>query len=177
MALFDFGRIKATIADLAAELKKLRAERETLLQKREELEAQPACKADVLALVDAWVDRQGSDFPAKLQNGLNYYLRHALVSLPEDRKAATHPLSVLTAVRDQNAMATLASLEFSLFFVLRDQVKAGVRQAVESMDFSAAGPPRVERIETIKAIDVRIDELDKQEAEIIEQAEQSGLKL
>ena len=175
--MFDFLKIKQTIASLAAELQKLRAEREALLQKREDLEGAPACKADVLALVDAWIDRQGSDFPAKLQNGLNYYLRHALVSLPEDRKAATHPLSVLTAVRDPNAMATLAGLEFSLFFVLRDQIKAGVRQAVESLDFSAAGPPRAERLETMKAIDARIDEIDKQEQELIEQAEKAGLKL
>ena len=177
MALFDFGKVKATISALAAELKKLRAEREELLQKREELEGAPTCKSDVLALVDAWVDRMGSDFPAKLQNGLNYYLRHGLVSLPEDRKAATPPMSVLTAVRDPNAMATLASLEFSLFFVLRDQIKSGIRQAVEQLDFTAAGPPRVERLELIAAIDARIDELDKAEAELIEQAEASGLKL
>lgn len=177
MALFDFARVRQTIQDLADALKKLRAEREELLQKREELEGAPACKADVLALVDAWVDRQGSDFPAKLQNGLSYYLRHGLVSLPEDRKAATHPLSVLTAVRDQNAMATLASLEFSLFFVLRDEIRMGVRRAVEQLDFSNSGPPRAERLETIAAIDARIDELDTQERELIEQAEQSGLRL
>jgi hypothetical protein len=175
--MFDFAKIRQTITSLAGELKKLRSEREALLQKREELEGAPACKEDVLALMDAWVDRQGSDFPAKLQNGLNYYLRHALVTLPEDKKAATQPMSVLTAVRDQNAMATLASLEFSLFFVLRDQIKAGLRQAVEQLDFTASGPPRSERLETLKAIDARIDELDKQERELIEQAEQSGLKL
>lgn len=57
------------------------------------------------------------------------------------------------------------------------QMKAGLRPAVESMDFTAAGPPRAERIETMKAIDSRIDELDKLEGELISQAEESGLKL
>jgi hypothetical protein len=175
--MFDFAKIRQTITSLAGELKKLRSEREALLQKREELEAQPTCKADLLQLLDTWIDRQGADFPARLESGLNYYRRHPLASLPENPKAAATPMGVLTAVRDPNAMATLQTLEASLFFVLRDQIRSGVRQAVESMDFSDCGPSRAERVETIKAIDARIDELDKQEAELIEQAEQSGLKL
>jgi hypothetical protein len=55
--------------------------------------------------------------------------------------------------------------------------RVGLAQAVESLDFTASGPPRLERLETIKAIDKRIDELDKQERDLIEQAEASGLKL
>ena len=177
MALFDFGKVKATISALASELQSLRSEREALLQKREELEAQPTCKSDLLQLLDAWVDRQGGDFPAKLQVGLSFYMRHPLANLPESRKAPTQPMEILTAVVDPNAMATLGSFEASMFYLLRDQIMAGLRQAIEQLDFSAAGPPRAERVETIKAIDKRIDELDKQERDLIEQAEASGLKL
>jgi hypothetical protein len=175
--MFDFAKIRQTITSLAGELKKLRAEREALLQKREELEGAPACKADLLQLLDAWIDRRGADFPAKLEAGVSYYARHPLLHLPESAKAPAHPMALLTAVADPNGMATLQSLEGSLFFVLRDSIKAGVRQAVESMDFTAAGPPRAERLETIKAIDARIDALDKMEEELVSQAEASGLKL
>jgi len=86
-------------------------------------------------------------------------------------------VAVLTAVADPNAMATLQTLENSLFYLLGDSIKSGMRQAIGQLDFSAAGPPRAERIELIAAIDKRIDELDTQERELIEQAEQSGLKL
>ena len=177
MALFDFARVKATIADLAGELKKLRGEREALLQKREDLEAAPACKEDLLATLDTWLSRKASDFPKKLEAGVNYYRRHPLAQLPEDVKVAANPLAVLTAVADPNGMATLQSLESSLCFVLRDSIRAGIHEAVEQLDFTAAGPPRAERIETIKAIDARIDAIDKAEAELVEQAEKAGLRL
>jgi hypothetical protein len=175
--MFDFAKIRQTITSLAGELKKLRGQRETLLQKREELEGAPACKTDLLELLDAWIDRRAQDFPAKLEAGVNYYRRHPLASLPESRKAPTTPMAILTAVVGPTEMATLPGLEASLFFVLRDQIKAGVRQAVEQLDFTAAGPPRTERLEMIAAIDKRIGEIDAQELELVEQAEQSGLKL
>jgi hypothetical protein len=169
-------KVKATIGALAAELSKLRAEREALLQKREELEGAPACKADLLELLDAWIDRRGADFPAKLEAGISYYKRHPLANLPEPRKAG-QPMQVLTATIDPNAAATLAGFEASMFYLFADAIKAGVRQAVEAMDFTAAGPPRVERVELIAAIDKRIDEIDKMEQELISQAEANGLKL
>ena len=177
MALFDFTKVKATISALAGELKSLRAERERLMRDREDLEAAPICQSDLLQLIDDWVDRRAADFPKRLETGLSYYRRHALVSLPEDKKTPAHPLATLTAVVDANATATLGTFESSLFFVLRDPIKAGLREAVATMDFSDCGRPRAERIETIKAIDARIDELDTQERELVEQAEQSGLKL
>lgn len=149
MALFDFGKVKATISALAGELAKLREEREQLFRRREEVEAAPACKKDLLDLLDNWVDRKAQDFPKKLEAGIDYYRRHPLLTLPESAKSPAHPLAVLTAVVDQNAMATLASFEASLFYLLGDAIKSGVRQAAESMDFSAAGPPRIERIEQI----------------------------
>ena len=92
------------------------------------------------------------------------------MSLPEDKKTPAHPLATLTAVSDPNAAATLGTLESSLFFVLRDQIKSGLREAVATMDFSDSGRPRAERLEMIAAIDA-------QELELVEQAEQSGLKL
>jgi len=175
--MFDFLKIKQTIADLGAEVAKLRGEREALLRKREDLESSPACKADLLQLLDAWVDRQGSTFPKKLETGASYYRRHALAELPESQKAAAHPMALLTAVADPNAAATIGGLECSLFYVLGDEIKRGIHQAVEAMDFSDSGPPRAERVELIAAIDKRIDEIDKAEMELVEQAEKAGLRL
>ena len=175
--MFDFLKIKQTIASLAAELQKLRAERETLLQKREELEAQPICKRDLLELIDDFIDRRGADFPSKLETGLSFYMRHPLATLPKDKKTPGHPMAVLSAVADANGMATLQSLESSMFYVLRDHIKHGVHTAVEQLDFSGAGPPRAERLETIKAIDARVDAIDKLEQSLTEEAEKAGLKI
>ncbi len=177
MALFDFARVKQTIEDLSGELKKLRSEREALLQRREDLEAAPICKPDLLELLDAWVDRQGSTFPKKLEAGVNYYRRHALAALPSNIKEAARPMAVLSAVAEPNAMATIGSLECSLFYVLGDEIKRGLRVALETLDFTDAGPPRAERLELIAAIDKRIAELDKQEMSLVEEAEKAGLRL
>lgn len=176
MAL-DFTRVKATIADLAAELKKFRGERETLLRKREDLEGAPICQSDLLELIDAWIDRKAQDFPQRLQGGINFYVRHPLAVLPENQKAVAHPMAVLTACPSPNDLATLNTLEASLFYVLGDSIKKGLRQAVETFDFSAAGPPRAERLATIKAIDARIDAIDKLEQSLTDEAEKAGLKI
>ncbi|MGH8588724.1 MAG: hypothetical protein ACREXX_05100 [Gammaproteobacteria bacterium] len=152
MALFDFGLIRKSIENLGGELKKLRSEREALLRKREDLEAAPICRSDLVGLLDAWVDRQGATFPKKLEAGVNYYRRHALAALPSNIKEAGRPLAVLSAVVDANATATIGSLEANLFFVLADEIKRGLRVAVESLDFTDAGPPRAERIEAIEQI-------------------------
>jgi hypothetical protein len=175
--MFDFLKIKQTISDLGAELKKLRAEREGLMRDREDLQAAPICQSDLLELIDAWIDRRAADFPKRLEAGIDYYRRHALVSLPEDKKTPAHPLATLTAVSDPNAQATLGTLESSLFFVLRGPIKAGLREAVATMDFSDCGRPRAERLEMIAAIDKRIGEIDAQELELVEQAEKAGLRL
>jgi hypothetical protein len=175
--MFDFLKIKATIASLAGELEKLRSEREALLRKREDLEGAPACKEDLLATLDIWIARKASDFPKKLETGTSYYRRHPLTHLPEDVKVAANPLAVLTAVTDPNGMATLQTLESSLCFVLRDSIRGGIHEAVEQLDFSTAGPPRAERLETIKAIDARIDAIDKLEQSLTDEAEKAGLKI
>ncbi len=175
--MFDFLRIRQTIADVGAELKKLRAEREALLQRREDLESAPLDRLDQLALIDAWIDRKGADFPSRLRTGVAYYSRHPLSVLPENPKQAAQPLAVLTATGSPDAAATLSTLEASLCFVLADELKQGARRAADSWDFTDAGPPRVERVEEIAKIDKRIAELDKQEMSLVEEAEKAGLRL
>jgi hypothetical protein len=54
-----------------------------------------------------------------------------------------------------------------------------LRPRIRTRPFASAavGPPRIERIETIKAIDARIEFIDAQEAELVSQAETAGLKI
>jgi hypothetical protein len=73
--MFDFAKIRQTITSLAGELKKLRSEREALLQKREELESAPACKEDLLATLDTWIARRAQDFPNRLLKNSIYDAR------------------------------------------------------------------------------------------------------
>jgi hypothetical protein len=89
--------VKQTIDAVAAELKRIHRDREMVLQKREELEAGPSSKSDLLKLLD------------------------------------------------------------------------DMRRAVEVSDFS--------RLEPMKAMDQRIEELDEQERLLVEQAEASGLTM
>lgn len=89
--------VKQIIDGVAAELKRIRSDREMVLQKREELEAGPSSKADLLQLLD------------------------------------------------------------------------DMRRAVEVSDFS--------RLEPMKAMDQRIEELDEQERSLVEQAAASGLRM
>lgn len=174
--VFDFLKIKQTISDLGKEIKRLRAERETLLRHREDLENAPPCREDIIDLVDAWVDKQSEGFAERLQQGLAYYLRHPLQTLPE-QKGEGRGLAILTAVKDPNAVATLKQVEANLFALLGDLVKTGLRRAVDQMDFTDCGPLRAERLKLIQAIDAKVDALDAQEKELTEQAHSAGLRV
>lgn len=174
---FDFNAVKSAIGTAGAQLKKLREERELAMRAREDLQSLPLAKADFQALLESWVDRQGAGFVERLQVGAAYYLRNPMAALPENVKAPTHPMAVLTACRNPQDMATIAGLESNLFYVLAPAIKEGIRRALDEMDFIDAGPPRVERIATIEALDAKITELDDQERSLIEAAEAAGVRL
>ena len=177
MALFNFDALKRTIVDAGAQLKKLREERELAMRQREDLQSLPIAKTDFQALLESWVDKQGAGFVERLKTGAAYYLRNPMAALPENVKAPTHPMSVLTACRNPQDMATIAGLESNLFYVLAPAIKEGIRRALDEMDFAEAGPPRAERLATIEALDAKIVQLDEQEKELLEAAEAAGVRL
>ena len=176
MALLNFDVVKRAIGDVGAQLKKLREERELAMRAREDLQSLPLDRDDFQALLESWVDRQGAGFAERLKVGSAYYLKNPMAALPENVKAPTHPMAVLTACRNPQDAATVAGLEANLFFV-PPAIKEGIRRALDEMDFAEAGPPRAERLRTIEALDAKIIELDRQERELLEAAEAAGVRL
>jgi hypothetical protein len=177
MALFNFDVVKRAIGDVGAQIRKLRQEREDAMRAREDLQSLPLNRADYQALLENWIDRQGSGFAERLKTGSNFYLRNPLSTIPEDPKAQAHPMSILTACKNPQDTVTPVGLEANLFYVLAPAIKEGIRRAVDEMDFADAGPGRVERLQTIEALDTKIIELDRQETELVEAAEAAGVRL
>jgi hypothetical protein len=174
---FNFDVIRRALGDVAAQLRTLRQEREDAMRAREDLQSLPLVRADFEALFFAWVDRQGAGFAERLRTGGTFYLRNPMAALPESAKVPVHPLAILTACKNPQDMATVAGLECNLFYVLAPAIKEGIRRALDEMDFADAGPPRAERLQMIEALDAKIIELDRQEKELVEAAEASGLRL
>lgn len=174
--MIDFFAIRKTIADLGEQVRKLHDEREHLQRQREDMESLPLAKADLLTLLDDWVDRQAASFPERLATGCAFYLRNPLAELPKSKEQGK-PLAVLGATSNPADIPGVGTLESSLFFVLGGAIKQGLRPAVEAMDLGEEGPPRAERLAMLEAIDARINALDDQERELREQAAQSGLVL
>jgi hypothetical protein len=177
MALFNFDVFKRAVADVGAELRKVRSEREDAMRQREDVQSLPLSKGDFQALLEGYVDRQGAGFAERLATGANFYLRNPMAALPENVKAPTHPMAILTACRNPQDMATIGGLEANLFYVLAPAIKEGIRRALDEKDFADAGPPRTERLAMIEALDAKIIALDSQEKELVEAAEAAGVRL
>jgi hypothetical protein len=175
--MFDFLKVKQTIADVGAEVRKLRQERETAMRAREDLQSLPLNRDDFQALLENWVDRQAIGFSERLQTGAAFYMRNPMTDIPKDTKAPAHPMAILTAVRNPQDMATVGGLECNLFALLGPSIKQGLKAVLDEMDFSEAGPARAERIATIAALDARIIALDEEERGLVEEAEKAGLKI
>lgn len=174
---FNFDVFKRALGDVSAQLKNMRASRELAMRQREDLQSLPLAKSDYLATLDAWIDRQSAGFAQRLETGSAHYRRNPLTAVPEDTKAPCPPIRILTATKNPEDTATPIGVEFNLYALLGPQIKTALRNIVNEMNFDGAGPPRAERLQMIAALDARIDAIDKQEQELIEQAGAAGVKL
>jgi hypothetical protein len=177
MALFNFDVVKRALGDLGSQLETLRKTREDAMRKREDLQSLPLARDDFQKLLEDWIDRQGAGYVERLQTGTNFYLRNPMAALPESSKSPAHPMAILTACRNPQDMATVGGLECNLFALLGPAIKQGLKVVLDEMDFADAGPPRAERLQMIEALDAQIVELDRQETELLEAAEQAGVRL
>lgn len=177
MALFDFLGLRKTLSDIRAKMDSIDAEIVLLEQRRAELVRLPLPFGDFVAWVCEQVDSEASGWPDAICRAFrNTHLAAHLQTKEEGYDAtadfqAIYPsaggvkVPIFNLGRPNSPVDTGA-----LFWCLRDQIKAGVRSAMEAQlksDWpSVVGTPRAERLAELMRIDANIERLSAEKAKI-----------
>lgn len=168
--MFDFIKLKKTVAELGSAIKKHRAQIEGLKQRRELLEVQPMPRSELADLVCDWVDQEAAVFPQRLRMGVDALIRNPMLEI------TGRPCHLLQSTG--GSYQTDKIPPENLLYLMSDQIKARLRDAVAEMDYPEdVGPPRAERPGMMKKLDDEIAKLENSEGQLLEQARAAGVLL
>lgn len=161
--MFDWLKIKSTLADARNECKGMRATIAHNKLRIEELHSLPPPREELADMIAKFIDEASRIYPQKLAESLQHIIRNPT----DDCKAKFHQcgdgrsaIRVLTATEHYNGTATPMTVETALFCLLGDQIKTGMRRVVQEMEYPAiVGPAMPARL-------AEIDELTKENADL-----------
>lgn len=173
MAIFDFLGLKKTLSDVRSRLASLDAEITRLQERRSEVVRPPIPFDDFVDWVCEQVDGEAAGWPKAIAGAFNStHLKEYLAPRGEgyDRSEdfqAGYPAAggIKTPIFNIGRPSVPIGPD-ALFWCLRDQIKAGIRSAMESgmkrQWPSDVGLPRAKRIAELAKLDAEIDRLSQE---------------
>jgi hypothetical protein len=154
--MFDWLKVKTTLKDARDEIKNTRA---TIAQNKlriEELKNLPPPRGELADTIDKFIDDVGDFYPERIAASMREFIHnpmsHGTPRINND-EGTIGPIRVLTATEANSVGATTKTIERALFYILGDQIKAGVRRAILEMEYpSVVGPAMSSRIAEIDTL-------------------------
>lgn len=157
--MLALNKLAEMLASIRNEEKRLTAQLDKCLRRREDLHQLPYEKEEFILMIEAMVDRNKFRYPDKLKHKIAGLIQAPLH--PIDPEMRFNPLMLFDdIVADHDA----------LLFVFQKEIKAGVRRAIDSWEWpDKVGPPKAERLKELKKLDKEIADLQTQ-LEVIKKA-------
>jgi uncharacterized protein YhaN len=167
--MFDFPGIKKSINDLSAQLQKIRREIEEKKQRHEDLETLAIGRDEAAARLAAWVDAGIQQAATDLQTSLGFVIANPLMELKADTR-----ISLLSSPQD----ASGGVRQHMLFLFFADAIKTAIPGVLVRLEWPEdTGPPMAERLAELGKLDKAIEKLEREEADLIQQAAQAGISV
>lgn len=169
--MFDFLKIKKSVADLSSQVAGLKAKIEGLKRRREDVSTSAANKADIKAALTRVVEQRAAEHQdafGKLMD--NFRRRPDSVANPTGMAQ-----TLLVGVPAVGVAPSARSLEAGLCAVLGDAVLAGLLSQVDTMDWPGEGLPMAERTPLLAKLDREIGELERELSELNASARAAGI--
>ena len=155
----DIGAVKKYFSGIKGNLGELREKKTKLTKRLEDLKTLARPRDEVADLVCARIDEIAGLHPARFAHSLQ-----ALIHRPMDQpcsdaddEGTCSQVPVATTTGHNQAVPTAKTVERALFFLLNDQIKAGVRKAVAEMPYpDAVGPSMPDRLKEIARVESEI---------------------
>jgi len=155
----DISAVKKYFSGIKSGLGELREKEAKLAKRLEDLKTLARPRDEIADLVCARIDEIAGLHPARFAAGL-----HDLIHKPMDQ---LHPdandegtriqIPVVTPTGHPGVGPTTKTLERALFFLLNDQIKAGVRKAIAEAPWpDAVGPSMPDRLKEIARVESEI---------------------
>lgn len=192
--------LEAEEARLRAQMTKLKQKKVDLLKEREEVASAPLADEELADVLCELVDREArsylDDFAAsfkRLRHSAEAFLAAgspvpldpevALPLIPKGNREGSkgHCLPVLRGGLAAETFSTRFEVseyakDSALFYLLRDQIKDGIRRAVSEME-GGPGMPMAERVAKLETLDKRIDRVNTDIASLGDKAKAAGIAL
>jgi hypothetical protein len=153
--MFDWLKVKSTLEGARNECQKMRATIEKNKLRIEELKNLPLPREELADLLAARIDQIAGRYPQKLAEAVKLvtknpcHAKDAGCNYVGDR-GKMGGLKILTACEHDHHEATVYDLEVALFWMLGDQLKVGLRRAVQEMEYpTIVGPTMSKRMAEI----------------------------
>lgn len=170
--------IFAGLRNAKSELASKRATEKKLQRELEDERSMPLPKSELADLMDTMIDECASAYPERLARSIAEHAQNPMqkrAPLNHD-EGSGNGIRVCTATEFPQIMATPKTIERALCFLLRDQLKAGVRKAIDEMPYTALfGRPMSERMKRIAKLESELANLRAEIKEIEEEMRQGGI--
>ena len=135
---FDFMKLRKSIAEATEELDKRKKRVESLRQEREFLSTAPIPKSDVVDILMDGIDRDAGKYPQYLAAAIRGFIESPGMEITDAHGIPTVAVGPLGMKYDRVEPAGFC-------WIFREQIKAGVRAAVEVMEWPENVGPRLKR--------------------------------
>lgn len=178
--IFDFLSVKKAVKSLEERHQAIRNQVLELHKKSETIRYAPAAREDVLIFVRQWLQESANGFARTLQDGAIQFAKspgnpnagrfRSLVTLGGAPGTKAAPVSADYGITQPEVAQSLCAL-------MGPMLLDGVLDAINSMSWPANALPMANRERKIEEIGQQIAELEKEAAEIVNQAREIGINL
>lgn len=174
--VFNLPFFRSEAQKIVAQARELNQQLERAKRRREELQTLAPPKIEIIAALDAWIDIQVALYEESFGKVLEPF-----ATTPADLGKLTgngfEHLKLLTVVPHIGLTGSADHIARNLAALFPDEHKARFRQLVAKLPLSDSGPRAAERQREIAELDAKIDELESELEQVIEETAAAGLKI
>lgn len=155
---------RSEVGKLRAKLRESRQALEKARRRREDLQTLPLPAPEIVDLIFAVIAARGAQFPGRVRSRLAPFITKP----PTAGDLAQLQSTPMLALAEHAHQPTAADIEPGLIFIFGDQIKDGLRRAVNAaMEGRRAGPPRAQRERELAELETSIAALEGEEREML----------
>jgi hypothetical protein len=175
MGLFDFGSIKKSLQGVAAHIKQVHKEIETLKREREDIAGAPASRDDVKQMVRQWISQRAAVHQKRLAVTM-----HNMITNTSDLLSNNGAPEMMTVAGAYHKIGGVApggeAVDGAMCAFFGPALADGLCKMVDTMEWPAAeGLSMAERTRKLEGLDARIATLTTEADEMTRSARAAGI--
>lgn len=171
----DFKSLRKSVDSLEKRLQGIRTEVEELRRQRERVLHAPVHKDDLKALLGNWLAASGERYQQSLRETLTKFVRNPRNMTQHDLDQIMSLSGALQPFAGDTARIGPKDIDQALCGLFAPILKDALMKEIDSMEWSPNAITTAERTATVAKLTEQIDQLDRDTATLINEAEEAGI--